>query len=136
MVKGIVGDANISGHIRVVHSMLVSASWQEVWASLGFRCYTFADLGLAADDPDNLVWVACQREGVALVTDNRNEDGPDSLGATIRACNTPTSLPVFTMADATRFLTSKDYAQEVVESLLQYLLDIDAYRGTGRLYLP
>jgi hypothetical protein len=136
MVKGIVGDANISGHIKVLHSMLVAASWREVWASLGYRLYSFEDLGLAADDPDVLVWATCQREEVALVTDNRNEDGPDSLGATIRACNTPTSLPVFTLADATRFLTSKDYAQEVVESLLEYLLDIDAYRGTGRLYLP
>lgn len=28
------------------------------------------------------------------------------------------------------------WREQVIESLLDILLDIDAYRGTGRLYLP
>ncbi|HWG45363.1 MAG TPA: hypothetical protein VN688_21550 [Gemmataceae bacterium] len=31
---------------------------------------------------------------------------------------------------------SRAYAERVVERLLEYLIDIDNYRGTGRLYLP
>jgi hypothetical protein len=33
-------------------------------------------------------------------------------------------------------LRSRTYADRVVAQLLDYLLDIDRVRGTGRLYLP
>jgi len=71
-----------------------------------------------------------------LLTNNRNEDGPDSLGATIRTENTASSLPVFTFSDADRLFQSRDYADQVTESLFDKLLRIDSLRGTGRLYLP
>lgn len=45
-------------------------------------------------------------------------------------------LPVFTFADADRIDQSAAYLDQVVESLLDYLLDEANYRGTGRLYLP
>jgi hypothetical protein len=71
-----------------------------------------------------------------LITGNRNAEGPDSLEVTLRMCNTAESLPVFTIADVDRVLNSKDYAERVVARLIDYLLEIDRYRGTGRLYLP
>ncbi len=54
----------------------------------------------------------------------------------MRAKNTATSLPVFTLANAERVFHSRDYAERVAVKLLEYLLDIDRVRGTGRLYLP
>jgi hypothetical protein len=50
--------------------------------------------------------------------------------------NTPTSLPVLTLGSPPQVLSSRTYAERVVVRLLEILLDLDQYRGTGRLYLP
>jgi len=55
-------------------------------------------------------------------TANRNRKAEDSLEATIRREGTAQSLPVFTFADADRIYQSAAYLDEVVESLLEYLL--------------
>jgi hypothetical protein len=93
-------------------------------------------LGLPDDAPDSEVWELCQREQLVLVTANRNAEGDDSLEATMRARNTPDSLPVLTVADARRVRSSKEYAEQVAVRMLDYLMGIDRVRGTGRLYLP
>jgi len=115
---------------------LTSPPWQEVWLSLNLQVFTFEDLGLLRDVPDSVLWQACQERQVLLNTRNRNAGGPDSLEATIRLQNTPEHLPVFTLANADRIRKNQAYAELVVERLLEYLLDIDNFRGTGRLYLP
>jgi hypothetical protein len=97
---------------------------------------TFRDVGLPPAASDAVIWHVCQQQQIILLTANRNAIGSESLEATLRACNTPDSLPVFTIGDAERVLHSRDYAERVVERLLEYLIDIDKYRGTGRLYLP
>jgi hypothetical protein len=71
-----------------------------------------------------------------LLTNNRNDDGPDSLDATIRQFNTPQSLPVFTIGDADKILDSSEYTERVVDRLFRYLLDYANILGTGRLFLP
>lgn len=73
---------------------------------------------------------------IRLITDNRNQDSPNSLEATIRGQNQPNSLPVFTMGDLSKFQNSGEYAERVLEQWYDYLLRIDEVRGTGRLYLP
>jgi hypothetical protein len=70
------------------------------------------------------------------VTANRNADDPDSLAATIRTEGAPDSLPVLTIGNIDRLMNSREYAERVMLKLLDYLLDLDAYRGTGRLCLP
>ncbi|MCI0464441.1 MAG: hypothetical protein L0Z62_46505 [Gemmataceae bacterium] len=135
-MKGILPDANIEGHWKVLRSRLEGEYWREVWAALQLKPQTFAELDLAASTLDSELWHLCQECELFLITANRNKEGADSLEATIEAHNSPTSLPVFTIADPDRVLESALYADRVVESLLQYLLDIDNIRGTGRLYLP
>ena len=71
-----------------------------------------------------------------LLTDNRNEDGPDSLEATVRIHTTPISLPVFTISDVRSLSSDARYAGRVIERLFVYLLELDNIRGAGRLYLP
>jgi hypothetical protein len=93
-------------------------------------------LGLQPDASDRELWEVCQREHVVLLTANRNDEGPDSLAATIQQYNTPHSLPVFTFANDQRVLRDRPYAEVVADRLLEFLFDIDSYRGTGRLYLP
>jgi hypothetical protein len=80
--------------------------------------------------------LTCQAEELILITANRNNDGPDSLEATIQAHGTPQSLPIFTLADPNRVLSERTYAEAVADRLLEYLYDIDNLRGAGRLYLP
>ncbi len=135
MIK-LVADANIEGHIARLVARMQADPWLGFWTYLQLQHVTFADLGLAAADPDRIVWQRCQENQAILLTSNRNDDGTDSLETTIRTQNTPMSLPVFTIANADNILQSSDYANRVIDSLLMYLLDLDNARGTGRLYLP
>jgi hypothetical protein len=107
-----------------------------LWDYLDLRFLTFADAGLSSDDTDAHIWDVCQQRGLYLLTNNRNDEGPDSLEATIRTRNTAACWPVFTFSDADRLYQSKDYADRVVESLFDHLLRIESLRGTGRLFLP
>jgi hypothetical protein len=136
MAITLLADANIQGHIARLISRMQSAEWRDYWDYLRLRHITFADLGLDPADPDSVVWRCCQERQVLLLTNNRNDDGPESLEATIRAHNTPECLPVFTIGDADRLLSGTDYADQVIDRLLRYLLEFEAIRGTGRLYLP
>jgi len=135
-VKGIITDVNIEGQWAVLLRLLRQEEWAAFWAHLGLRVVSFADLGLPANSADLLVWQRCQDEELVLLTGNRNNEGPESLEATIRTLGTPASLPVFTIGTANRVLQERAYAERVVERLIDYLLDIDKYRGAGRLYLP
>jgi hypothetical protein len=135
-MRAIMADNDIRGHMNVLIHVLESKAWSEIWLSLNLSVWTFADLSLAVDTSDANLWHACQRDQVILITGNRNHDGPDSLDATIQAHTTLTSLPVLTIADPNEVMQSPRYAHRVVETLLQYLLDIDKVRGTGRLWLP
>jgi predicted nuclease of predicted toxin-antitoxin system len=136
MVKGILADNDVRGQVDYLGSLLRTQPWDEFWADLGLTLLHFEDVGLADTATDLEVWQRCQAEQLALVTGNRNLTGPDSLEATIRLHNTANSLPVFTIADVDKLNASRSYAEEVVESLLDYLQRMDTVRGTGRLFLP
>ena len=100
------------------------------------RIESFASLGLPANTSDAALWQLCQMQQIILITGNRNEDGPESLEAVLQASNTPASLPVFTISEPQRLLSSRAYTHRVVERLMEYLVDVENLRGTGRLYLP
>jgi hypothetical protein len=116
--------------------LLATDPWREVWEDLNLPLRNFGDFNLSRDAQDAAIWEVCQREQLILLTENRNAEGPDSLEETIRTRNRPDSLPVFTLANAQHFLHSKAYAERVVWRFLDYLIDIEKNRGTGRLYLP
>lgn len=136
MVKGVLADVNIEGHVDYVMALVRAAPWADLWQELGLEYATFADLGLSHRDPDADIWQCCQDQGYVLITSNRNHDRPDSLEATIRARSTEQSLPVFTIADTERLRDSREHAQHIAESLLDALLRIETLLGAGRLYLP
>jgi hypothetical protein len=135
-VNGILADANCEGHLALLWRLFQEGWRHDVWEVLHLTLVSLSDLGLPPDASDRDVWEACQREQVVLLTANRNDDGPESLEATIRQHNTPESLPVFTLANDQRVLRDRLYAEAVADRLLEFLFDIDSYRGTGRLYLP
>jgi hypothetical protein len=135
-VNGILADANCEGHLALLLRLFQEGWRHDVWESLHLPPVSLVDLGLQLDASDRDLWEACQREQVVLLTANRNDVGPDSLEATIQQHNTPTSLPVFTLANEQRVLRDRLYAAAVADRLLEFLFDIDRYRGTGRLYVP
>ncbi|HEX5273025.1 MAG TPA: hypothetical protein VFW33_21155, partial [Gemmataceae bacterium] len=90
----------------------------------------------AREAPDDVIWKLCQERELVLVTNNRSAEAVDSLESTIRRQNLPTSLPVLTVADAEQIRHSREYADRVIERLLDVLMRVESLRGTGRLYLP
>jgi hypothetical protein len=135
-MKGIVADNDIRKHWALLLGRIQSEQWREFWISLNLTVETFETLGLPENVADATLWHRCQERQIILITNNRNQDRPDSLEATIRIHNKSSDLPVLTLANARRFLHDKEYAERVAEQLLRYLLDIEGLRGTGRLYLP
>ena len=135
-MKGILADVNIQGYVDALVAAMRSEPWKLFWDHLGLEYLHFADLGLAPDSPDSTVWQACQERGLVLITENRNKDSTESLEAVIRAHNRATSLPIFTIANVDRLRRERQYADQIIEGLLDALLQIDALRGSGRLYLP
>jgi hypothetical protein len=132
----LLADNNAEGHVAILVRILSSESWIDLWNELGLIVVTFEQLGLDRRASDADLWRFCQREGIALITSNRNADGPDSLEMVVRRENQPHSLPVFTLANPERVRKDGSYAQRVAEQLLQHLVYLDDVRGAGRLFLP
>lgn len=61
--------------------------------------------------------------------------GDDSLEQVMRDENTENSLPVVTLASLDRF-SEVDYRERCVERLIEIVVDIDQYKGVGRLFIP
>ena len=129
-------DENIDGYAEHLSRFIFSSAWCDISSLLGVRVVTFDEVGLAKGTPDEQIWEFCQQEHFYLITDNRNEDKPDSLESMIRTRNLPTSLPVFTISDIQRLRSEHAYVEALVTKLLEYLMDADNLRGAGRLYLP
>ncbi len=84
-MAGIMSDNDIQGHFAELLKLLQADEWRGVWVSLQLEVETFESLGLSRTAPDVLVWQTCQSRQVMLITGNRNQEGPDSLEATLRS---------------------------------------------------
>jgi predicted nuclease of predicted toxin-antitoxin system len=135
-VKGILADVNIQGQVDLLVTIMQTAHWKLFWDSLHLQYLHFSDVGLTPASPDSQVWETCQQQELVLITDNRSQNDPDALESTIRSRNTPASLPVMTIANVPHLGKSRDYADRVIDKLLDFLMRINSLRGTGRLYLP
>jgi hypothetical protein len=132
----IMPDHDVAGQFFIFICVWNSLEWLDIWQPLGCQIYRFANFGLGRGSPDSQIWEVCQQHGIVLLTGNRNDDGPDSLEATMQRLNTPQSLPVLTIADARRVMFDHQYARLAAVQVLDYLLDIDKVRGAMRLYVP
>ncbi len=135
-MRAVMADNDCGGQFDALLAVLNSDGWRELWQGLGLAVVTFESLGLSRGAADALLWETCQANEVVLVTANRNDDGPESLEATLRGRNAAHSLPVFTLIHPDRVRPGGSETALVAERLLQYLLEIDRYRGAGRIWLP
>ena len=132
----IMADHDIAGQVQLVLHLLMSSEWHAIWTELAVRVGSFASVGLPVNTPDAALWQFCQTQQIILITGNRNEDGPESLEAVLQTSDTAASMPVFTISEPQRLLSSGVYAHRVAERLIEYLIDVENLRGNGRLYLP
>ncbi len=129
-------DNDVQGQVSRLMDICQLSPWVELWRDLECVLCTFEDFDLPEDATDAVIWQACQTNDILLITGNRNAEGPESLEMTMRQRNTPSCLPVLTLANPDRIQRELQYAESVVERLFDILIDPDTLRGTGRLYLP
>ena len=122
---------NLKGHALVLFGAIASQGWLDI---LPIQFVNFAEVDLAVDSNDRVVWRLAQEKQMILLTANRSMKGKNSLEQVIREESTPNSLPVFTIANADRLLNDVDYRGRCVESLIETTLDIDSYQGTRRIF--
>jgi len=125
-------DHDIEGHARLLWDTLLSEGWTELCP---IEMVMFADIGLAFDSSDREVWRFAQTHQMVLLTANRNMSGRNSLEQTLREENISISMPVLTVSREER-LKEKYYREQCAEKLLEIVIDIDKYRGIGRLFIP
>lgn len=135
-MPGIMADNDVRGQLKYLLRLIRKGTWGELWEDLKVLEKSFEDLGLSPEAPDVEIWKACQEHDVILFTGNRNLEGPDSLEAAIRTLNQPGSLPVITLSEPKRVTRDRDYAERVIDQLMNYLVYLENTLGAGRLYVP
>jgi hypothetical protein len=126
-------DHNLGGHAEILLGNIASQGWLEL---VSIRFITFKEMKLSIDSSDRIVWRIAQSNKMILLTANRSMKGEDSLEQVIREENTLDSFPVITIGDADRFLADRVYRNRCVDRILEILLDIEAWMGVGRLFVP
>jgi hypothetical protein len=71
-----------------------------------------------------------------LLTANRNMKGEDSLEQVLREENTSDSLPIVTIANLDRFSKESKYRSRCADRIIDIVLSIEDYMGSGRIYIP
>jgi len=125
-------DHNIEGFAPLLLGIWAKDAWTEL---LPLHCIYFSETALPADSDDTTVWRYAQSEGAILLTSNRNCHGDTSLQATIERENHPSALPVITLSHPER-LWVPAYRLQVALKIVEIILYLDNYRGTGRLFVP
>jgi hypothetical protein len=125
-------DHNMEGQAALLWDTLAADGWLELVA---LQLVTFADVGLPVNSPDRLVWRFAQERRILLLTENRNRKGADSLVQTIEEEGNAVSLPVLTIGNLRR-MDEPDYRRRCAARLLDVVLFLDHYLGTGRIFIP
>ena len=128
----ILSDHDIEGHAHSIMGVLGAEGWLE---AVDLRLAIFTEVGLPFDSSDREVWLFAQKNGMILLTNNRNMDGVDSLEQTLRDENRPTALPVVTVANVGR-LSERNYRERCAFQLLEIALELDKHLGRSRVYIP
>jgi hypothetical protein len=138
-MQGLLADANVQGHLPYLQNLLKALALWPLLTQLNLRVARFPDVNLAPELDDRSLWNFCQNEGWVLFTDNRNHDGPDSLGATLADSWREGLLPVLTLSNKGRFEHDRGFAERVASDVAEILFGIaegQDYRDRARIYVP
>ncbi len=126
-------DHNLRGHAVLLSGSILSGGWLD-WVPIRF--ITFDEMKLPINSDDRVVWQLAQSNQMILLTANRSMKGENSLEQVMHEEITPTSLPVITIGNADRLLNEPEYRERCATRLVEIVLDLDAYRGVSRLFIP
>ena len=137
-LRGLLADVNVSGYMAYLQLRLVALGFWPVFVELGLDLATFNQVGLAEDANDRIVWNFCQREGWVLFTENRNHKDEDSLNAVLEDSFRSGNLPVVTLANKSRFVEDREYANRIAADVADVLYEIATmgYEAPPRVYVP
>ncbi len=125
-------DHDMEGQAFLLWGTLSATGWLEL---LPMRLARFVDVGLPYDSTDREVWRFAQANQMLLLTNNRNMEGFESLEQTIRDEGHVTALPVITIGRAER-MSERTYRDQCATRLLEIIVDLEDYRGVGRIFIP
>lgn len=129
----LLADHNLEGQARLLLGTLQTLGWVDLQ---DIHMLSFAEAGLSEDSSDRVVWQRSQELGALLLTDNRNNEGPDSLEQTLLEEATATSLPVLTVSSAERLRRNRSYRYACAERIAEIMVELERYMGIPRIYLP
>lgn len=137
-MRGRLADVNVQGHAMFLRHLLQSLDLWSVLVELGLTFATLRDLELPRDLDDRALWNFCQRDGWVLFTANRDQDGHDSLQATLADSWSAGMLPVLTLANKVTFEQSREYGRRAAADVAELLFGIaqNEYRHQPRIYVP
>lgn len=113
-MQRILSDHDVQGHVSRLMDICQLPPWVDLWRELGCVLCTFEEFELSIDATDAVIWQTCQDHDILLLTGNRNAEGPESLGMTIRHRNASDCLPVLTLADPDRIQRGRQNAESIV----------------------
>ncbi len=135
---GLLADENLQGHLPYLRHLFESLDLWGVLSVLSIQLATFPDIKLSRGTDDRTLWNRCQKDGWVLFTENRNQDGPDSLQATLLDSWKVGLLPVLTLSNKNRFEHSRAYAERVAKDIAELLFGIvhGEYHDQSRIFVP
>jgi hypothetical protein len=125
-------DHDIEGQATVLWRTLQAEGWSDL---IPLQLVLFAQVGLPPNSSDRTVWRFAQDHRMILLTGNRRMAEEDALEQVIRDENKTASLPVLTIGNVKR-MVQKPYRERCVTQLLEIVLELDNYLGTGRIFIP
>ncbi len=120
-MHGLLADENFQGHMPRLGQALRSLDLSDLLAEEAIRFESFRDHGLASGLDDRSLWNYCQDEGFVLLTYDKNNDGPNSLQATMEDSWIVGRLPVITVSNQNQFARDGAYAVRVASSIAEIL---------------
>jgi hypothetical protein len=138
-MRGLLADVNVQGHLPYLLHLLEAMDLSGVFEAIELRFVTFRDVGLDRRMDDRTLWSYCQQEQWVLFTEDRNDDGPDSLKRTLDDSWVEGHLPVLTLSNKGRFESNRTYADRVAEDVATLLFGIysdGSFRDQPRIHVP
>jgi hypothetical protein len=126
-------DYNLQKYAAILLGKISNDGWLDL---ISIRFVFFSDINLPTDSDDRLVWRLSQENRMIILTANQNMKGEDSLEQVLREENTLDSLPVVTIANLDRFSKESNYRSRCADRIIDIVLNIEAYVGFGRIYIP
>jgi hypothetical protein len=128
----LLADNDVELYARLIWTIFGHREWLDLGVA-GLSLLRDADLDPTSSD--RTIWLHCQTNDMLLITGNRNEEGPDSLGRVLSELNTANHLPVLTIGVPQR-VVEFEYRENCAYRIADVATSLDRVRGSGRLFIP